>query len=565
MKKEIEKFISSVFDELGFDKSFNIVSETSRKEICDYQINSVFSLSKALGQNPKVIGEKLESGIKNLENFDDYFSDVSFVMPGFINIKVSNKLITKCLNYAVENNFGIEKPLNEETYFLDYGGPNIAKPLHIGHLRPAIIGESMKRILELKGYKTISDAHFGDFGLQMGQVIYGILRDNKNIDEIDIDYLNKIYPEISKLSKEDENVLEECKRLTKALQDDNHEYTKYLSKIIEVSLKDIKRLYNYLGVSFDLWLGERDAFPYVKPLVDLLNSKNLVRLDEGAYIIDVKRETDTKEVPPLILLKSDGATMYSTTDLATIYDRVHKYKIDHMLYFTDARQEMHFEQVFRVSGMSELFPYDRLEHIKNGTINGSDNKPYKTRSGDTVKLDDLIKETREIFISKKESNKDMSESDLNKIVNSIIKFADLSNSRDKNYIFDLNKFSDVNGKTGPYIQYTALRIRKLLRDNEYEKSIISDVIYNSCDRDLRIKLTEFDKYLNLSVKERMPHYICEYLYDLCNLVNTFYQNNSIKSESDINKKNSILNVLEYAYNLIETALSSLIIELPEIM
>lgn len=562
MKKEIQKFIESVFNKLNIDLLYNVVSETNKKELCDYQINSVFSIAKSLGKNPKEIGEEISKEINSLEKFSNYFKEVSFVMPGFINIKVSDILINKILNYNIKNNFGIEEA-PEETYFLDYGGPNIAKPLHVGHLRPAIIGESVNRILKLKGYKTISDAHFGDFGLQMGQVIYGIIRDNIKEEEINIEYLNKIYPEMSKLCKEDENILIECKRITKELQENNPEYLKYLDEIIEVSLTDIKRLYNYLGVSFDLWLGERDSFPYVKPLIDYLNEKNLVTLDDGAYIIDIKKDTDTKEIPPFMLLNSSGATMYSTTDLATIYDRVHKYKIDHMLYFTDFRQEMHFEQVFRVCDKSGLFPYEKLEHIKNGTINGSDNKPFKTRSGDTLKLDDLITQTKEVFISKKETNKDMSESDLDKIVNAIIKFADLSNSRDKNYIFDLSKFSDVNGKTGPYILYTVLRIKKLLKDNSFTLEEINDS--DEKTRELKIKLTEFDKYLSLSVSSRMPHYICEYLFDLCNLVNNFYQNNNLKNEEDLNKKNNWLNILNYSFELIKTGLDTLIIEIPEIM
>ncbi len=563
MKKQIENFIMPVFTKLRIDSSNNIVSDSGRKELCDYQINTVFSVAKTFGKNPKEIGELIVEEINLLEDFDKYFKEVSFVMPGFINIKVSDELINIVLNKNINNNYGIEE-VKKETFFIDYGGPNIAKPLHIGHLRPAIIGESIKRIINLKGYKTISDVHFGDFGLQMGEVIYGMLRDNKDLEEVDIDYLNKIYPEMNKLCNENEEILNECKKITKELQE-NDKYKEHLEKIIEVSLKDIKRLYEYLDISFDLWLGERDSFPFVKDLVKFLNEQGLVKLDDGAYIIDVSKETDTKEIPPFILLKNDGATLYSTTDLATIYDRVNKYTIDHMLYVVDARQEMHFEQVFRVCDKSKLFPYNKLEHIKFGTINGSDNKPFKTRSGDVLKLDDLIKETKETFISKKEDNKNMSDENLDKIVNAILKYADLSNSRDKNYIFDLSKFSDVNGKTGPYILYTALRIRKLLKDNQYEKSEIKSDIYNINDRDLRIKLTEFDKYLTLAVNNRMPHYICEYLFELCNLINNFYQNNNLKNETDNSKKNNLLNILDYSYKLIEEALSTLIIELPEIM
>lgn len=563
MKNLLEEVLKDIYLNLGYDLSFNIISESNRKELCDFQINSSFGLSKILKKAPLEIASIICEEINKLDNFNDYFKSVSCVAPGFINIVLSDNIINIALNKVINNKFGIT-PSNDEVYFLDYGGPNIAKPLHIGHLRPAIIGESLKRILNLKGYKTISDAHFGDFGLQMGQVVYGILKDSKDITSIDISYLNMIYPKISALCKEDEKVLEECKKITKDMQDGNM-YGEYLEKIIEVSLEDIKRIYNFLGVSFDLWLGERDSYSSVKPLIEFLKSKNLVRLDDGAYIIDVKKESDTKEVPPLILLKSDGAVMYSTTDLATIYDRVNKYKIDHMLYVVDARQDIHFEQVFRASDISGLFPYQNLEHIKFGTINGSDNKPFKTRSGDTVKLDDLIKETKDLFISKRENNKNLSESDLNKIVNSILKFADLSNSRDKNYIFDLNKFSEVSGKTGPYILYTALRIKKILNDNKYDKKEIISKIYNESDRNLRVKLTEFDKYLNLSVKERMPHFLCEYVFDLCNIINNFYQNNNIKNEEDLEKKNDYLNILDYSYKLIEVILNALVIEIPNEM
>ena len=563
MKNLLEEVLKDIYLNLGYDLSFNIISESNRKELCDFQINSSFGLSKILKKAPLEIASIICEEINKLDNFNDYFKSVSCVAPGFINIVLSDNIINIALNKVINNKFGIT-PSNDEVYFLDYGGPNIAKPLHIGHLRPAIIGESLKRILNLKGYKTISDAHFGDFGLQMGQVVYGILKDSKDITSIDISYLNMIYPKISALCKEDEKVLEECKKITKDMQDGNM-YGEYLEKIIEVSLEDIKRIYNFLGVSFDLWLGERDSYSSVKPLIEFLKSKNLVRLDDGAYIIDVKKENDTKEVPPLILLKSDGAVMYSTTDLATIYDRVNKYKIDHMLYVVDARQDIHFEQVFRASDISGLFPYQNLEHIKFGTINGSDNKPFKTRSGDTVKLDDLIKETKDLFISKRENNKNLSESDLNKIVNSILKFADLSNSRDKNYIFDLNKFSEVSGKTGPYILYTALRIKKILNDNKYDKKEIISKIYNESDRNLRVKLTEFDKYLNLSVKERMPHFLCEYVFDLCNIINNFYQNNNIKNEEDLEKKNDYLNILDYSYKLIEVILNALVIEIPNEM
>lgn len=564
MKKLIEEFIKEVFIDNNIDIKYDVVSDSNRKELCDYQINSVFSISKELEKNPEEIGNILVDGIINLKDFSKYFKEVNFVKPGFINIIVSDELITQVLNNNINNNYGIEE-VKDETYFLDYGGPNIAKPLHIGHLRPAIIGESIKRILNLKGYKTISDAHFGDYGLQIGEVIYGIKRDNKQIDDIDINYLNKIYPEVSSLCKENEEILSECKRITKELQDGNEEYNKYFNKIVEVSLSDIKRLYKYLNISFDLWKGESDSKEFVKPLIDLLKQKNLLKLDTGAYIVEVKKEEDTKEMPPAIIIKSDGAMMYSTTDLASIYERVKEYNPDHILYVVDARQDIHFEQVFRVSDLSGMISYDKLEHIKFGTINGEDNKPFKTRSGGTLKLDDLIKLTKETFISKRKENENMDKEDLDIIVNSILKFADLSNNREKSYIFDISKFSDTVGKTGPYIIYTALRIKKLLKDNEYNKKEINSVIYNKDDRNLRMKLLEFDKYLTMAVDSRMPHYICEYVYDLSNLLNTFYQNNSIKEITDKDKINDLLNILEYSFNTIKLSLNILGINIPKIM
>ena len=349
-------------------------------------------------------------------------------------------------------------------YFLDYGGPNIAKPLHIGHLRPAVIGESLKRILKFQGYKVIGDVHLGDFGLQIGQVIYGILQDDKDLEEIDINYLNYIYPKMSALCKENETVYEECKKITYDFQ--HGMYKELYDKIKEVSLLDIKRLYNYLDVSFDLWLGESDSEKDIPLLIKVLEDKNLLLEDKGAKIVNVKREDDNKEMPPCMILSSDGTYMYATSDLATILERVKSYNPNYILYVTDARQALHFEQVFRVSSLSNIKGDSKLEHIPFGTINGQDGKPFKTRSGETLKLDELIEEVKNSFVSKREDNKSMSSEDIDIIVNSIIKFADLQNNREKSYNFDINKFSDVSGKTGPYILYSAIRIRKILQSNE---------------------------------------------------------------------------------------------------
>ena len=558
MLKDITKYLEQIFKELDLDNYLKI----SSSDKADYQINSVFMIAKDKHVNPKEIGEMIESKINEQPDVKDYFRKVEFVMPGFINLFVSDKLINKHINSYITNGF-VEKTDSKDVYFLDYGGPNVAKPLHIGHLRPAIIGETIKINLNFKGYKTIGDVHLGDYGLQIGEVIYGLKKENIPLSELNIDLLNRIYPEMSALAKSDEEVYNECKKITSELQKGNIEYKEYFKKIKEVSVDDIKRLYNYLGVSFDLWLGESDSEPYIPKLMNELESRNLIVVDQGAKIVNVKQDTDKKEMPPVIVEKSDGSAIYATTDLATIMERVEKYDPKYILYVVDARQSLHFEGVFRIA---KMLGYDtNLEHIPFGTINGSDGKPFKTRSGETLKLDELIKNTKEIFLNKREENKSMSEEDLDKIVNAIIKYADLQNNREKSYNFDISKFSDVSGKTGPYILYSALRIRKIINSFNYNKGNVSEVIYNDIDRSLRLKLLDFNKYLEKSIEDRLPSIIGEYVYDLANLLNSFYQNINISKITDENMKNDYLNVLDLSFNILKECLDLLIIELPSEM
>mgnify|MGYP000657562950 FL=1 len=558
MLNDIIKFLKPIFEELELGDYLKV----SSSDKADFQINSVFQIAKDKHVAPKEIGEMLASKINENDNVSDYFSKVEFVMPGFINLFVSDKLINKHINEYITNGF-VEKTTSNDMYFLDYGGPNVAKPLHIGHLRPAIIGESIKRILNLKGYKTIGDVHLGDYGLQIGEVIYGLKKENIPLSELNIDLLNRIYPQMSALAKSDEEVYNECKRITSELQKGNAEYKEYYKKIKEVSVNDIKRLYDYLGVSFDLWLGESDSEPYIPKLMNELESRNLVVVDQGAKIVNIKRDTDKKEMPPVIVEKSDGSAIYATTDLATIMQRVEKYDPKYILYVVDARQSLHFEGVFRIAQM--LGYTNNLEHIAFGTINGSDGKPFKTRSGETLKLDELINNTKEIFLSKREENKNMSSVDLDKIVNSIIKYADLQNNREKSYNFDIAKFSEVSGKTGPYILYSALRIRKILTTNTFNKGNVSDIIYNDIDKNLRLKLLDFNKYLDKAIEDRLPSVIAEYVYDLANLLNSFYQNINISKIEDETMKNDYLNILDLSFNVLKECLDLLIIELPSEM
>ena len=541
------------------------VIRSNRKELCDYQSDDCFKLAKTLHKSPIEIGEDLVNKINNSNDFDDYFDKVEFVKPGFINITVSSKLINKVLkNMFNEEKFGLKEPDQVKTFVLDYGGPNVAKPLHVGHMRTAIVGESIKRIIKYMGHKTIADVHLGDYGLQIGQVIYGILKDNKNIDDITLDYLEETYPKISALCKDDESVKEECAKITKDLQDGNLEYQKLWKVILEISGNDIKRLYNYLDVSFDLWQGESDSYKYIAKTEEYLNSKNLLKESEGAKIVDVKKEDDQLEMPPFLFQKSNGAYLYGTTDLATIYERMEKYQPDNILYVVDNRQSLHFEQVFRVCEKAGLTPNTKLEFLGYGTVNGMDGKPYKTRSGDAPKLDSLFNEVKEIFLSKREENKEMSDVDLDIIVNAILKFADLQNSRERDYIFDLNKFSNVVGKTGPYILYTYLRINKIL-ESENVALDLSDEIYNETDRNLRLYLTEFSLSLKSAFNEYKPSYVVDYIYNLAVLANNFYQNNYVLNEENALKKRDWLFVLTLTNKVLKELLELIMIKIPTFM
>ncbi len=557
MIKEIEKIINLILK----DEDVEIkVSVSSRPDLCDFQSNDVFKLAKIKGVAPAILGEELVSKINEYESFSKYFKEVTFVMPGFINITVSDSFINEQIRLMENDNFNI--PKSNLTYMIDYGGPNVAKPLHVGHLRSAVIGEAIKRIIKYKGNKVISDVHLGDYGLQIGEVIYAIKKDGIKDSDITLEYLNKAYPYMSGLCKEDESIKKECEEITKKMQEGDTEYNRLCDIICKVSISDIKYIYDLLDVSFDLWESERSAYKYIPELEKLLNDKNLLYESEGALVIDVKNESDTKEIPPMIFKKSNGAYLYGTTDMATIYDRENKYNPDSIVYVTDDRQGMHFTQVFRASLKSGITDAN-LIHMGYGTVNGVDGKPYKTRKGDAPSLKDMLEETKEIFKSKKEENKNLSDEDLNIITNAIIKFADLSNDMSSDYIFDIDKFSNVVGKTGPYILYTYLRFNKILSE-EGISNTLSDNIYNEVDRQLRMNILNLDYYYNMAYTLYKPHYIAEYLYNLATSLNNFYQFNHIKGSLD-NVKNDWLYIISLSTRIIKEMLSLLAIQIPSKM
>lgn len=563
--EKLENIIKESFIKSGYEVETVRVIKSNRPDLCDYQCDDIFKLTKIYHQSPIEIGEKITKEINDSQNFNEYFEKVDFVKPGFINITVSNSFINRYLMQMANDIKSILcLPEKKETFVVDFGGANVAKPLHVGHMRTILVGESVSRIIRFFGHKTIGDVHLGDYGLQIGQVIYGILRDGKSIDDINIKYLDKIYPEMSGICKENEDIKAECAEITKELQDGNLEYTKLWKKILEVSVQDIKKNYDYLGANFDLWLGESDSYNYLEKLERIFSNEGILSESEGAVIVNVSKPEDKKEIPPLLFKKSNGAYLYASTDLATILQRKEDFNPDHILYVVDNRQALHFEQVFRASELGKLMPYSSLEHLGYGTVNGSDGKPYKTRNGDNPKLEGLFDTAREIFISKKESNKDMSREDVDKIVNSILKFADLQNSRDKDYIFDLNKFSDVSGKTGPYILYTYLRINKILKEEKLDNNLTNS-IYNKYDRDLRMELLNYVNAVEMAFNERKPNYVAEYVYNLCVASNIFYQNNHIANMEDKINKNDWLYILTISNKIIKEMLYLLGIEIPSVM
>lgn len=560
----INKIIEELFIKNGIEDIK--VSKSNRPDLCDYQSNDIFKIAKKEGKSPIEVGKEVELKINDIKNFNDYFESVQFVAPGFLNIKINNNFICNVLRkMSNDNKFNIQLPEKSETFVVDYCGANVAKPLHVGHMRTTIVGESIARIIRFMGHKTICDVHLGDYGFQIGEVIYAILEDKIPLEDIDINYLDVAYPKMSARCKEDEKLKEECARITKELQDGNEEYRKLWKKILDVSVEDIKKNCDYLGAKFDYWYGESDAYPYIPKIEKILNEKGLLRQSEGALVVDVEEPTDKKEIPPLLFKKSNGAYLYASTDLACLLQRKEDFNPDHVLYVTDLRQALHFEQVFRTIEKCGIFKRTQLEHLGYGTVNGLDGKPFKTREGTAPKLESLYNDIKEIFISKKEENKNLSNEDLDKIVNSILKYGDLQNSKEKDYIFNIEKFSDTIGKTGPYILYTYLRVNKILKDNCYTQKDLSSKIYNESDRNLRMKLFDVEDYIYLAYNNRNPFYLADYVYDLCLLVNNFYQNNNISNLTDEENKNDWLYVLNLSNRIIKEVLDLLVIQIPSKM
>lgn len=566
--QQLNSRLHEAFVRAGYTDSNPKMILSNRPDLCDYQSDSCFVLAKSLHTNPLDIAQKVLAELQLLEKEHPLFDRIEVVRPGFLNFTLSTKFLCDAITCMIEHDkFGLSPNQTPKTFVLDYGGPNVAKPLHVGHLRTAILGESVKRILKWYGHHVISDVHLGDYGLQIGQVIYGALQDGIKPNELSLAYLDKTYPAMSALSKEDESVREKCATITKELQEGNPLYQEYFKEIVSISKQDIMRIYDFLGVDFDYWLGESDSYSDIPALERLLNDKQLLYTSQGAQVMDIALPEDKVTMPPLLFKKSNGAYLYATTDMATIMQRVRDFHPDYILYFTDLRQGQHFESVFRAVRRAGIASVDSpvLEFCGYGTVNGMDGKPFKTRSGDSPKLDGLFNQVREAFVATKESNKNASPEDINKIVNAIIKFADLQNAKERDYIFDIDKFCSIVGKTGPYVLYTYLRIQNVVQNNLREGAKQSGTIYNDLDRKLRLEVLKYFTMFHAAVEGRSPNVICDYIYNLCMVANSFYESNRINGLDNMTQKDDWCVLLSLVAKVLRSMFSLIGIEPPTVM
>ncbi len=582
----ISKEVGDAFEAAGYDRELGKVTISNRPDLCEYQCNGAMAGAKKYGKAPFMIADDVAAKLQDNEIFDK----VESVKPGFLNITVSGEFvrgyIVKMLH---EKHMGVTLPGHEPTFILDYGGPNVAKPLHVGHLRSAVIGESIKRILKYTGHKVIGDIHLGDWGLQMGLVITGLKERKPDLCYFDPDYtgaypkeapftvseLEEIYPAASKKSKEDEAFKAEAMEATKLLQDGYKPYRALWHHILNVSVADLKQNYKKLNVNFDLWRGESDVHEVIPGMVDYMKQHEYAHESQGALVVDVAEETDTKEIPPCMILKSDGASLYNTTDLATIKQRMEEFHPDGLIYVVDKRQELYFTQVFRCARKTRLvMPETELHFVGFGTMNGSDGKPFKTRQGGVMRLENLIAEIDEKMYARiKEGNLDITDDEArdtaHKVALSAIKYGDLSNQPAKDYIFDVDKFTSFEGDTGPYILYTMVRIKSILKKFEAEGGSVKDAKLDAPDseamKNLMLQLTRFADAVEGAAKDLAPNRICAYIYDLSNAFNSFYHGTKILAEADADKKSSYIALLSITLKVLETGIDLLGFSAPERM
>lgn len=581
----ISEEMGKAFEAAGYDAAFGRVTVSNRPDLCEYQCNGAMAGAKQYHKAPLIIAQEVAAGLQE----SSVFSEVSAVAPGFLNLKLTEQFVCEFLKaMAADEKFGMEPFAKKEKIIIDYGGPNVAKPLHVGHLRSAIIGESIKRICRYAGHDVIGDIHLGDWGLQMGLIIYELQLRKPELPYYDEDYtgaypeeapftiseLEEIYPTASGKSKEDPVYKEKAMEATFKLQNGVRGYRALWKHIINVSVADLKKNYANLNVEFDLWKGESDVQDLIPGMVEDMKKGGFAYVSDGALVVDVKEETDTKEIPPCMILKSDGAALYNTTDLATIKDRMATYHPDKMIYLTDKRQDLYFEQVFRCARKTGLVkPETELIHIGFGTMNGKDGKPFKTRTGGVMRLEYLIKEINDEMFKKIMDGHAESEEEARqtaKIVGlSAVKYGDLSNQASKDYIFDIDRFTSFEGDTGPYILYTIVRIKSILakyRENgkDIEKTVIHEA-QSASEKELMLAIAGYNAMIKSAYEEVAPHKVCAYIYDLANAFNRFYHETKILAEEDAEKQAGWIALLNLTKKILETCIDLLGFSAPERM
>lgn len=592
MKKIIDvlqEVMEGGFEQAGYDKKFGFVTVSNRPDLCQYQCNGAMAAAKQYKMAPFQIAEKVVEAVKE----NDIFEKIEMVKPGFINITVSGKLLVdfgKAM--MIEEKFGIPAPEKERTVVIDYGGANVAKPLHVGHLRPAIIGESVKRICRFMGDKVIGDVHLGDWGLQIGLIINEVRHRQPELPYFDADFtgeypkeapftisdLEQIYPHASGYAKEHEDYMQEAQQITAQLQEGHPGYIALWQHILSVSIEDLKKNYDKLDVHFDLWKKESDAQPYIPDMVEKMKADGLAYMSEGALVVDVTEEGDKKELPPCLIVKSNGASLYATTDLATIVEREKFFQPDEIIYLADKRQSLHFTQVFRVAKKAKITrPEVGLVFIGFGTMNGKDGKPFKTRDGGVLRLQALREQINEEVYKKMMENRDYEETEARKISETVglaaLKYGDLSNQASKDYIFDIERFASFEGNTGPYILYTIVRIKSLLakysqnggsvtEKGEAEKLMTPD---SRSEINLYLTLAKFGDMMEAAYNEKAPHKICQFIYELSENFNHFYHENSILANENEEQKASYIQLLILVKNVLEQCIDLLGFQAPEKM
>ena len=582
----ITEEMEQAFADAGYGKELARVTLSNRPDLCEYQCNGAMAGAKKYHKAPIMIAEEVVAKIPE----NGYISGAEAVKPGFINLKTNPAAVADYLNQMEEaEDLGIQKAENPEMIVVDYGGPNVAKPLHVGHLRSAIIGESVKRIARKMGHEVLGDIHLGDWGYQMGLIITELKERKPELPYFDesfegeypkeapftISELEEIYPTASGKAKEDDAYRENALHATYLLQNGHRGYRAIWNHIINVSVSDLKRNYANLNVSFDLWKGESDAQAYIPDMIDKLKKDGFAHEDQGALVIDVQEETDTKEIPPCMIQKSDGASLYGTTDLATLVQRVEDYHPDKVIYVVDKRQELHFTQVFRVSKKANIVDENtKMEFLGFGTMNGKDGKPFKTRDGGVMRLENLIAQINKAVYDKIMENRTVSEEEANntaKIVGlAALKYGDLSNQASKDYIFDIDRFASFEGNTGPYILYTIVRIKSILEKYKAESGnadVNLPVINtdNGSQMQLMLEVAKFNEIIENAAEELAPHKICSYVYDLSNAFNRFYHETKILAEENQTKKAGYIALINLTINVLEQCIDLLGFSAPDRM